>query len=220
MKFFHMLISLIGLTVYATATFHLPFGSYQPAASPSIEKPLKSFNQEIMEWFQQAATKFEEEFKKLNSLDESTHLPPLYEYIFDSGAHVDFAEGDFDGSFKKLRDAITAWFENVKQNLHGNFGDTVKAYLLLFAQILLLISPASFWGPLLSRIGFGALGPVARTIATAMQRWLGPITARSVFATLQSAAQGGYGVAHLNAAVRYGVMAWAWATNRRNESTA
>uniref|UniRef100_L7J445 Uncharacterized protein n=1 Tax=Pyricularia oryzae (strain P131) TaxID=1143193 RepID=L7J445_PYRO1 len=59
------------------------------------------------------------------------------------------------------------------------------------AGATMLFAPALIALPALSLIGFGASGP----IAAAVQSGIGSVVAPSLFATLQSAAMGGYGVA-------------------------
>ncbi|KAI6374808.1 hypothetical protein MCOR25_003071 [Pyricularia grisea] len=49
--------------------------------------------------------------------------------------------------------------------------------------------------PVLGLGGFGALGPIAGSIAAGAQSAMGSVVAPSLFATLQSAAMGGYGAA-------------------------
>ncbi|KAI6311311.1 hypothetical protein MCOR34_006072 [Pyricularia oryzae] len=63
------------------------------------------------------------------------------------------------------------------------------------AGATMLFAPALIALPALSLIGFGASGPIAGSIAAAVQSGIGSVVAPSLFATLQSAAMGGYGVA-------------------------
>ena len=53
-------------------------------------------------------------------------------------------------------------------------------------------------------IGFGAAGPVAGSIAAGIQAGIGNVAAGSLFATLQSAAMGGFGVAIVSGTVEAG----------------
>ncbi|KAF4311333.1 hypothetical protein GTA08_BOTSDO13076 [Botryosphaeria dothidea] len=58
-----------------------------------------------------------------------------------------------------------------------------------------VLVPAIVTAPVLGFLGFTVLGPAAGSIAAILQSFLSPIAAGSAFATLQSAAMGGYGVA-------------------------
>ncbi|KAG9228065.1 hypothetical protein BJ875DRAFT_270963 [Amylocarpus encephaloides] len=73
---------------------------------------------------------------------------------------------------------------------------------LLIANGILIFTPAALTGPLLATMGFGASGPIAGSVAAWLQSILGNVGARSVFAYLQSAAMGGYGVAAVNGIVQ------------------
>ncbi|ELR02185.1 hypothetical protein GMDG_00978 [Pseudogymnoascus destructans 20631-21] len=61
-----------------------------------------------------------------------------------------------------------------------------------------IFTPAALSGPLLASMGFGATGPVAGSVAASLQSMLGNVGAHRVFAYLQSAAMGGYGVSAIN----------------------
>ncbi|KFZ07988.1 hypothetical protein V502_09630 [Pseudogymnoascus sp. VKM F-4520 (FW-2644)] len=63
---------------------------------------------------------------------------------------------------------------------------------------ILVFTPAALTGPLLTSMGWGASGPVAGSVAASLQTMLGNVGAGSIFAYLQSAAMGGYGVAAVN----------------------
>ncbi|KAL2266879.1 hypothetical protein VTJ83DRAFT_4156 [Remersonia thermophila] len=63
-------------------------------------------------------------------------------------------------------------------------------------------APAIITAPLLAIAGFGPGGPVAGGLAAAVQSSIGNVAAGSLFATLQSAAMGGYGAAQVAAAVQ------------------
>ncbi|OBT67307.1 hypothetical protein VE03_02749 [Pseudogymnoascus sp. 23342-1-I1] len=69
---------------------------------------------------------------------------------------------------------------------------------LLVVNGVLIFTPAALTGPLLASLGFGASGPLAGSAAASLQSMLGSVGARGVFAYLQSAAMGGYGVAAVN----------------------
>ncbi|KAI1328027.1 hypothetical protein F5Y16DRAFT_369867 [Xylariaceae sp. FL0255] len=63
------------------------------------------------------------------------------------------------------------------------------------AGTALVVAPMAVAAPVLGLVGFGSLGPVAGSAAVAAQSGMGSVVAPSLFATLQSAAMGGYGVA-------------------------
>ncbi|RDW70986.1 hypothetical protein BP6252_07549 [Coleophoma cylindrospora] len=73
---------------------------------------------------------------------------------------------------------------------------------LLVSNGILFFTPAALTGPLLATMGFGASGPLAGSVAASLQSMLGNVGAHSVFAYLQSAAMGGYGVASVNGIVQ------------------
>ncbi|TLD26612.1 hypothetical protein PspLS_04369 [Pyricularia sp. CBS 133598] len=58
----------------------------------------------------------------------------------------------------------------------------------------MVAAPGLFVLPVLASIGFGGSGPIAGGIAASVQSGMGNVLAPSLFATLQSAAMGGYGV--------------------------
>ncbi|KAF7947733.1 hypothetical protein EAE96_008813 [Botrytis aclada] len=64
-------------------------------------------------------------------------------------------------------------------------------------------TPAAAGGPILYLLGFARVGPRAVSIASMTQSIFGNVATRSVFAYLQSAAMGGYGLGLLNPAVRF-----------------
>ncbi|KAI1261478.1 hypothetical protein F5Y18DRAFT_198848 [Xylariaceae sp. FL1019] len=63
-------------------------------------------------------------------------------------------------------------------------------------------APMAVAAPVLGVLGFGAAGPVAGGIAAGVQAGVGNVVAPSVFATLQSAAMGGYGAAVVGGVVQ------------------
>ncbi|PSR92187.1 hypothetical protein BD289DRAFT_187022 [Coniella lustricola] len=68
---------------------------------------------------------------------------------------------------------------------------------------MLVAAPMAAAVPVLAVVGFGIWGPVPGTIATCAQAGLGgTVAAGGLFATLQSAAMGGYGVATVAGAVQ------------------
>ncbi|KAK7540785.1 uncharacterized protein J3D65DRAFT_600890 [Phyllosticta citribraziliensis] len=80
---------------------------------------------------------------------------------------------------------------------------------------VVFFAPALITGPLLGLLGFTAVGPAAGSIAAAWQAFIGPVAARGFFATLQSAAMGGYGAPIVGSIVR-AVAAWGFAGWKRN----
>ncbi|KAI0446877.1 hypothetical protein F4803DRAFT_546729 [Xylaria telfairii] len=65
-----------------------------------------------------------------------------------------------------------------------------------------VVAPMLVVAPVLSLVGFGANGIVGGSIAAGIQSGIGNVVAPSLFATLQSAAAGGYGVATVAATVQ------------------
>ncbi|KAL0937820.1 uncharacterized protein CTRU02_207551 [Colletotrichum truncatum] len=68
--------------------------------------------------------------------------------------------------------------------------------------VLLVAAPAVVAAPGLAAAGFGAEGVVAGSAAAGVQSGIGSVVAPSLFATLQSAGAGGYGVATVYGAVQ------------------
>lgn len=83
----------------------------------------------------------------------------------------------------------------------ANPGTTV-AYGAAGVGLVLVVAPASVAAPGLAAVGFGADGIIAASSAAAAQSSMGSIVAPSLFATLQSAGAGGYGVATVYPAVQ------------------
>ncbi|KAK8229751.1 hypothetical protein HDK77DRAFT_430647 [Phyllosticta capitalensis] len=69
---------------------------------------------------------------------------------------------------------------------------------------VVFIVPALAYGPALGMLGFSAAGPVAGSLAASIQSAYSPVVAGGVFATLQSAAMGGYGAATVAALTQAG----------------
>ncbi|KAI9657390.1 MAG: hypothetical protein M1821_003072 [Bathelium mastoideum] len=63
---------------------------------------------------------------------------------------------------------------------------------------LVFVCPWLLTGPLLGLLGFGALGPVAGSIAAWLQSVISPVAGGSLFAILQSAGMGGVGALVVN----------------------
>ncbi|TGJ86713.1 hypothetical protein E0Z10_g2023 [Xylaria hypoxylon] len=70
------------------------------------------------------------------------------------------------------------------------------------AGAALIAVPMVVAAPVLGAIGFGANGIIAGSAAAGIQSGIGSVVAPSIFATLQSAAAGGYGIAAVSAAIQ------------------
>ncbi|KAM0562152.1 hypothetical protein ACHAPJ_002597 [Fusarium lateritium] len=70
------------------------------------------------------------------------------------------------------------------------------------AGLAMAAAPALVASPALAAAGFGANGIVGGTVAAGAQSAIGNVVAPGVFATLQSAGAGGYGVAIVNGVVQ------------------
>ncbi|KAK7428483.1 hypothetical protein QQZ08_004921 [Neonectria magnoliae] len=74
----------------------------------------------------------------------------------------------------------------------------------LGTNALIIAAPALIASPALAVAGFGANGVAGGSIAAGVQSGIGSVSAGGLFATLQSAGAGGYGVAAVNGAIRGG----------------
>ncbi|KAL8670056.1 MAG: hypothetical protein Q9168_005389 [Polycauliona sp. 1 TL-2023] len=72
---------------------------------------------------------------------------------------------------------------------------------------ILFFGPGLLAVPALGAAGFGSTGIVSGSIAASQQAAIGNVAARGLFATLQSAAAGGYGVPIVHGVIRAGGMA-------------
>ena len=72
---------------------------------------------------------------------------------------------------------------------------TAACTVIAAGGLAVVAAPAIVTGPLLAFAGFTPLGPAAGSLAAMIQGGLGNLVAGSAFATLQSAAMGGYGAA-------------------------
>ncbi|KAI1132401.1 hypothetical protein F5Y10DRAFT_231095 [Nemania abortiva] len=75
-----------------------------------------------------------------------------------------------------------------------NPGKAVALGVAMGAGAVMVATPMAVATPLLGAVGFGANGVVAGSVAAGAQSGIGSVVAPSLFATLQSAAAGGYGV--------------------------
>ncbi|KAI2638225.1 hypothetical protein GGS21DRAFT_461225 [Xylaria nigripes] len=74
--------------------------------------------------------------------------------------------------------------------------------VVMGAGVILAAAPMAAAAPVLGAFGFGANGIIAGSVAAGAQSSIGSVVAPSLFATLQSAAAGGYGVAAVSTAVQ------------------
>ncbi|KAI2632242.1 hypothetical protein GGR54DRAFT_26111 [Hypoxylon sp. NC1633] len=81
---------------------------------------------------------------------------------------------------------------------------TAALYGTAGVGVVIVVVPAVVSSPALAAAGFGADGIVKASIAAGYQSAIGNVVTPSVFATLQSAAMGGYGVAIVNGIVSGG----------------
>ncbi|KAF4448807.1 hypothetical protein F53441_7856 [Fusarium austroafricanum] len=72
----------------------------------------------------------------------------------------------------------------------------------LVTGFAMLAVPAIVATPILGALGFGATGIAAGSAAAGIQSGVGSVVAPSLFATLQSAGAGGYGVAAVHGVVQ------------------
>ncbi|PSN69109.1 hypothetical protein BS50DRAFT_619792 [Corynespora cassiicola Philippines] len=72
---------------------------------------------------------------------------------------------------------------------------------------ILVLAPGIIAGPVLALAGFTGAGVAAGSIAAGVQSLMRTVTAGSTFATLQSAAMGGYGTSAVAEVVRGAVIA-------------
>ncbi|KAF7551606.1 hypothetical protein G7046_g7677 [Stylonectria norvegica] len=82
-----------------------------------------------------------------------------------------------------------------------------EAAIAIGAYAAVMFAPALISSPALGVVGFGADGIAAGSAAAGIQSGIGNVIAPSVFATLQSAAMGGYGVAVVHGAIQLGATA-------------
>ncbi|KAL9600378.1 MAG: hypothetical protein Q9219_003228 [cf. Caloplaca sp. 3 TL-2023] len=116
----------------------------------------------------------------------------------------------------KLKNNLTSLVNHVKTHDYAATGHQVTTYAkehpyktaLHGTSLLLLAAPGILAAPVLGAAGFGAGGVVAGSAAAAQQATMGgTVAAGSVFAALQSAGAGGYGVAIVNGVVQGGAAA-------------
>ncbi|KAI0402761.1 hypothetical protein F4802DRAFT_574307 [Xylaria palmicola] len=74
-------------------------------------------------------------------------------------------------------------------------GANPRTAVAVGAGVVLVAAPMLIAAPLLGAFGFGANGIVVGSMAAGAQSGIGSVVAPSLFATLQSAGAGGYGVA-------------------------
>ncbi|OAL48238.1 hypothetical protein IQ07DRAFT_589064 [Pyrenochaeta sp. DS3sAY3a] len=82
----------------------------------------------------------------------------------------------------------------------------------------LLVTPAAATVPIFNAVGFGAAGPIAGSAASSTMSFFGFVPAGGLYATIQSAAMGGYGAGLAAGATQAGAVvssAAAWALGRK-----
>ncbi|KAF2821362.1 hypothetical protein CC86DRAFT_459030 [Ophiobolus disseminans] len=89
---------------------------------------------------------------------------------------------------------------------------------------VVLFTPAAITVPFFSALGFSAVGPAASSTASGVMGYFGVVPAGGVFATLQSAAMGGYGASVAAGAAQAGAVAssaaaWAFGWAGKNASS-
>ncbi|KAI1734014.1 hypothetical protein F4680DRAFT_439761 [Xylaria scruposa] len=115
--------------------------------------------------------------------------------------HFRIAANDILNAGRGIFDVTEAWVARAEEDLRGDPGGTMLRAVRDVAKIGTMIVPALVWWPALYSLGFvGGVG--SSTIASTVQSVLGNVVARSPFAVLQSAGDGGYGVAIMNALTR------------------
>ncbi|KAK1978080.1 hypothetical protein LZ30DRAFT_599936, partial [Colletotrichum cereale] len=77
-------------------------------------------------------------------------------------------------------------------------------YAVGAGSLVVLASPALFSSPVLTAVGFGNKGVIAKSVAAGLQSGIGNVVTPSYFATFTSAQMGGYGVAIVNGVVQVG----------------
>ncbi|KAF1357254.1 hypothetical protein EJ07DRAFT_129939 [Lizonia empirigonia] len=83
---------------------------------------------------------------------------------------------------------------------------------------VIICTPAAAMVPVLAALGFGAGGPIAGSTAAAVMSYFSYVPAGGVYATLQSAAMGGYGASAVTGLAQAGaalsaVGGWVWGRN-------
>ncbi|EFX05635.1 hypothetical protein CMQ_3704 [Grosmannia clavigera kw1407] len=93
-----------------------------------------------------------------------------------------------------------AWYKRAYGFARENPG-TTALYATSGVATAFMVAPMAVAGAGLGLIGFTANGVAATSMAAGWQASIGSVVAPSLFATLQSAAAGGYGVAAVGSAV-------------------
>ncbi|KAJ4381212.1 hypothetical protein N0V86_003561 [Didymella sp. IMI 355093] len=109
----------------------------------------------------------------------------------ENGYKFESKEKDLEGMAQKLK----RWIQE-----HPKEAATLLA-CLASALIAITLTPT-----MLGLIGFTPIGPAAGSIAASLQSAMGPVAAGSAFATLQSAAMGGYGAIIVDAMTATGAV--------------
>ncbi|TLD11525.1 hypothetical protein PspLS_11423, partial [Pyricularia sp. CBS 133598] len=129
------------------------------------------------------------------------------EFISEAVEHIAEPTGEVIDATKVVDEKVGTTTPDVAAQANRDIpktNGTAAAAIVGAAGITMLVAPALIALPALGAVGFSASGPVAGSIAAAIQSGLGSVVAPSLFATFQSAAMGGYGAAAVFGAVQVG----------------
>ncbi|KAI0505462.1 hypothetical protein F5B22DRAFT_525116 [Xylaria bambusicola] len=128
---------------------------------------------------------------------------PRWPTIFEAPEfHLGIAMKDTASAGRAIARGAGEWAAQARENLQRNPVETILAAVWDVTRIGVVVVPGLLWGPVLNFLGFGAAGIGQGTAAAAAQSILGPIAPGSLFAFLQSAGAGGYGVVAMDALTR------------------
>ncbi|KAL8818111.1 MAG: hypothetical protein Q9223_003187 [Gallowayella weberi] len=113
---------------------------------------------------------------------------------------------------RQVSDRLAQLGVQVKEAQYAEMVEKAKAWIAAHpyqtafqvSMLLLTLGPGLLAGPALGAAGFSSSGLVSGSAAAAHQAATGNVAARSVFAVLQSAGAGGYGVPIVHGAIRAG----------------
>ncbi|KAI1366811.1 hypothetical protein F5Y08DRAFT_300157 [Xylaria arbuscula] len=120
--------------------------------------------------------------------------------------HLNIAIKDTTNAGRNVARGVGEWITRAQEDLETNPVGTLLGAMWDVTKFGVVLVPGLLWGPVLNFLGFGAAGIGQGTIAAAVQSILGPIAPGSVFAFLQSAGAGGYGVATMDLLTRGGLV--------------
>ncbi|KAI0543707.1 hypothetical protein F4679DRAFT_567758 [Xylaria curta] len=131
--------------------------------------------------------------------DENTP-GPRWPTIFEApDFHLNIAAND-------ILNAARAWAAQADEDLHRDPGGTILRTAWDVTKLGIVIAPGLLWGPALNLLGFRIGGIGQGTAAAAAHSVVGKVAARSPIAVLQSAGDGGYGVAVMDTLTRGGML--------------